>query len=179
MMRVLQTIGPEPIDTATARMHLRVDDTYEDALIAEYIAAARAHCERFTGLSFVAQRIAHHVDFGQDGDILYMPKSIPRRVTLPISPAVSVQSVTDDDGNTITATWTATACPTVVTVADAQKGLTIEYTTGAQMLTPDVKTAMLMLVHQMYQSRGAVDDEAVQRVEEAYLRPHRVLFGAA
>jgi hypothetical protein len=34
-------------------------------------------------------------------------------------------------------------------------------------------------LHQIYQSRGAVDDEAVQRVEEAYLRPHRVLKGMA
>lgn len=170
MMRVLQTIGPEPIDTATARMHLRVDDTYEDALIAEYIAAARAHCERFTGLSFVAQRIAHHTTVDSTGE---------QRVTLPISPAVSVQSVTDDSGATITATWVATACPTVLVFTGADGGVTVEYTTGAQMVTPDIKTAMLMLVHQMYQSRGAVDDEAVQRVEEAYLRPHRVLFGAA
>lgn len=179
MMRILETIGPEPIDTATARMHLRVDDTYEDSLIAGYISAARAHCERFTGLSFVAQRVSHHVEFQPEGGILYTPRSGERRVVLPIGPAVSVQSVTDDEGNTLTGTWVATACPTVVTVADVEKGLTIEYTTGAQMMTPDVKTAMLMLIHQLYQSRGAVDGEAVQRVEDAYLHPHRVLFGAA
>jgi hypothetical protein len=37
----------------------------------------------------------------------------------------------------------------------------------------------LMLVHQMYQHRGDVPDMAVERVEEAYLRPLRVNLGMA
>ena len=170
MLRVTSTTGTEPIDLATARLHLRVEDTYEDALITQYISAARSHCERFTGLSFIAQTISYHTE---------LPTATEHRVILPIGPAVSIQSVTDDTGETITATWVTTACPTVATFSGATDGVTIAYTTDAAMLTSDVKTAMLMLIHQMYESRGSVDGDAVYRVEEAYLRNHRVLFGSS
>jgi hypothetical protein len=170
MLRITSITGTEPIDLATAKLHLRVDDSYEDALITEYISAARSHCERFTGLSLIAQTISYHMEL-QDAS--------ENRVTLPIGPAVSVESVTDDTGEAITPTWVTTACPTVLTITGASDGVTVAYTTDASMITSDVKTAMLMLIHQMYQSRGSVDGEAVMRVEEAYLRNHRVLFGCS
>jgi hypothetical protein len=170
MLKVTSTTGTEPIDLVTAKLHLRVDDTYEDALITEYISAARSHCERFTGLSFIEQTISYHTE---------LVDATSHRVILPIGPAVSVQSVTDDTGETITATWVTTACPTVLTFSGASDGVTIAYTTDATMVTSDIKTAMLMLLHQMYESRGMVDGEAVYRVEEAYLRNHRVLFGSS
>ena len=170
MLRVTSTTGTEPIDLATARLHLRVEDTYEDALITQYISAARSHCERFTGLSFIAQTITYHTE---------IEPAEEHRIILPIGPALTIKYVTDDESAELTPTWRTTACPTVLTIQGAKTGVTVSYTTHAQMLTPDIKTAMLMLIHQMYQSRGTVEEDAVYRVEEAYLRNHRVLFGSS
>lgn len=45
----------EPVDLATAKLHLKVDTTDDDALITSLIAAARRACEAFTGLAFITQ----------------------------------------------------------------------------------------------------------------------------
>lgn len=179
-MRVIATTGTEPITLAEAKMHLRVDGAHEDDLILHYIKAARSHCERFTGLSFVAQTIEYQTDLP---GIDVGGASAEQRFVLPLSPAVTITGFKDGDGDALTAAdfnWSTAAVPTVISTSLREAmPVTVTYTTGAAMLTPDVKTAILMMLHQLYESRGSVDDEAVQRVEEAYLRPHRVLKGMA
>jgi hypothetical protein len=67
----------------------------------------------------------------------------------------------------------------VLTVDDLPDVLNVTYETGTATTTPAVKIAVLMLVHQMYEHRGDVPEMAVERVEEAYLRPLRVNLGMA
>ena len=182
MIKVIATTGPEPITIDEAKMHLRVDSDFEDSILATYISAARSHCERFTGLSFVAQTLQYQarlpgLEWWQVGP------TEKQKFTLPIGPAATITGFADADGEPLSAddfSWSAAAVPTVIyTSLTAEASVAVTYTANAAMLTPDIKAAMLMLLHQIYQSRGAVDDEAVQRVEEAYLRPHRVLKGMA
>lgn len=45
----------EPVDIATAKLHCRIDSSAEDTILAQYISAAREHCEKITGLSFITQ----------------------------------------------------------------------------------------------------------------------------
>jgi hypothetical protein len=59
-IRSVSVITPpadEPVDVATAALHLRVDGNAEDALIQLYIAAARANVEEVTGLYLVQQQV--------------------------------------------------------------------------------------------------------------------------
>jgi uncharacterized phiE125 gp8 family phage protein len=180
---ILSTEGPELVTLAEAKAHLRVDSDVEDTLIEAYISAARSHCERFMGLSLVEQTIkatflksAMH----RPQTLLRMDE-LPRKniVELPLSPVVNLLTVEDGDGEPVEYTEILDAVPAVLTIDEVPDVLNVTYETGTATTTPAVKIAVLMLVHQMYQHRGDVPDMAVERVEEAYLRPLRVNLGMA
>lgn len=88
------TVAPaaEPLTTADAKAHLRVDHSDDDALIAAYVAAARAHIEARTGTRLFTQTVSVKTDDWNDMAIL------------PICPIQSVSSITytDTDGALIT-----------------------------------------------------------------------------
>ncbi len=177
---ILSTDGPEPVTLEETKAHLRVDSDYEDSLIEAYISAARSHCERFMGLSLVEQTIK--------ATILKTDRQVPPRFghevkkpryELPLSPVVAVLSVEDGEGEPVDHTVITDAIPAVLEVDTMPDVLNVTYETGTGKLNPTMKIAILMLVHQMYEHRGEVTDVAVQRVEEAYLRPSRVALGMA
>lgn len=156
----------EPITLAEAKAQLRVDHTDEDTLITTYIKAARQHAERFTGLSLAAQTL-QAVYVGED-------LSIP----LPLSPVASITSVTD---GTTAVEYTADldSVPAMVTVTTMPEKLVTTYVTNASMVETDIKLALLLLINHMYDNRGMVESMTVERIEEAYLRHHRVAKGMA
>jgi hypothetical protein len=53
----------EPVSVATAKEHLRVGYPNDDALIAIYISAARAYCEKYTHRAFFNQTWKRTMDF--------------------------------------------------------------------------------------------------------------------
>lgn len=80
----------EPVSVATAKAHLRVDTTADDALIETYLEAARELCEGVARRSFVTQTFRLVLD-----DFPSTPLKLPR------PPLQSVDAVTyiDADGN--------------------------------------------------------------------------------
>lgn len=179
----------EPITLAEAKMHLRVDHDDEDSLIEAYLAAARTHCERFTGLSFVEQTVKA-VFRKEEAHTLYLwPLYIPsngKTFDLPLSPVNEIVSAKDGEGNDVDYTSDLQSIPAVITLEDEPDILVLEYTTKTASVTPLIKVAILMILHQMYEYRGDVMEAkaqngltAVERVEEAYLRSSRVLRGMA
>lgn len=80
----------EPVSVATAKAHLRVDTTADDALIETYLKAARELCEGLARRSFVTQTFRLVLD-----DFPSAPLKLPR------PPLQSVDAVTylDADGN--------------------------------------------------------------------------------
>ncbi len=80
----------EPVSVATAKAHLRVDTTADDALIETYLKAARELCEGLARRSFVTQTFRLVLD-----DFPSVPLKLPR------PPLQSVDAVTylDADGN--------------------------------------------------------------------------------
>jgi uncharacterized phiE125 gp8 family phage protein len=185
MIRILATTGTEPVTLAETKEYLRVDHADEDALITSFIMAARMKVERFTGLSLVAQTLQYQVDT-PSSDMTYSPwarRSITR-ITLPIGPAVTITGYADATGAALDSslfTWNAAACPTVIsTTSTSVQAVTVTYTTGASMLTGDIKAGLLMFVHMLYTERGGMkDDGPSQMIEEVFLRNHRVLQGFA
>lgn len=83
----------EPLTTAEAKAHLRVDSTDEDTLIAAYVTAARSYYEQATWRALVTQTWA-----------LRLEQWPGERYVLPKPPLQSVTSVTyvDSDGNSNT-----------------------------------------------------------------------------
>lgn len=53
----------EPITTAEARKHLRVDSTADDSLIADKIAAAREWVEDYTGLILTRREVTESLNY--------------------------------------------------------------------------------------------------------------------
>ena len=93
-MIVTKTTPPAylPLTTAEAKLHLRVDGTDEDALIAAFIGAAVDTCQQITGRSLMAQAWKLTVDDFAD------------EIALPWPQVQAVQSVQykDADGATQT-----------------------------------------------------------------------------
>ena len=85
-----QVITPptEPVTLADARLHLRVTDTAEDALIGVWITAAREACEHYTQRSIGSQTLELRLDEFPDGAI-----------DLPRSPVTAITSLKYIDTN--------------------------------------------------------------------------------
>jgi uncharacterized phiE125 gp8 family phage protein len=91
----LKLIAPpdeEPISLDEAKLHLRVDGTEEDGLIAGLIVAARQGAEHLTGRALMPQTWELALDgFREDG--IDCPPRHAYRITLPKAPLVDVTSI--------------------------------------------------------------------------------------
>lgn len=66
MLLSTQLVTPpivEPLSLETAKLQLRVDDTYNDTLISALITAAREYCEKYTRRTFFNQTWLRTLDF--------------------------------------------------------------------------------------------------------------------
>jgi len=71
------TVAPatsEPITTDEAKAFLRITHNLEDDLVSALISAARAHCERYTGLLLAGQAVTQTMDSFPCGDTLTLAK---------------------------------------------------------------------------------------------------------
>ena len=89
----------EPVTTAEAKLHLRVDITDDDTLIANLVAAARRWIEDVTGIRMVTQTWNYYLDeFPDDSS----------EIKLPIGPVASLTSIKYTDTADTVTTWAAT-----------------------------------------------------------------------
>lgn len=81
----------EPLSLAEARLHLRLDDTAEDTLVAALIVAARQFAERHLGRALITQGFRLWLDGWPAGR---------RALDLPRPPLAAIEGVTvyDEDG---------------------------------------------------------------------------------
>lgn len=98
-MGYIITSGPaeEPLSTTEAKLHLRVEVSDDDTLIASIINAARVAIENYTGLKLVTQTIVEYFDtFPQSGPL-----------NLSFYPVQSLTSITYTDTDGATQTWSS------------------------------------------------------------------------
>lgn len=84
----------EPLSTADAKKHLRVDTADDDAYIDTLIKVARRQAERISRHAFITQTWDLLLDAFPDDDVLEIP--------LPPLQEVTFVQYTDEDGNTKT-----------------------------------------------------------------------------
>jgi uncharacterized phiE125 gp8 family phage protein len=95
-LRLITAPAAEPVSLETAKLHLRVDGTADDVLIAVYIKSARELGEGLAGRAFVTQTLELVIDeWPSDG-----------KLKLPRSPLQSVTSVKYLDKDKVEHTWT-------------------------------------------------------------------------
>jgi uncharacterized phiE125 gp8 family phage protein len=88
--RLITPPATEPVTTAEAKLHCKVDHEEENALVDGYIGAARAQCEHILGRSIMPQTWELVLDsFPLDGDIELLNPTI-----------ISITSIKYIDANT-------------------------------------------------------------------------------
>jgi len=85
----------EPITTAEAKTHMRIDISDEDTYIGELITAARVYCEQYTHRAFITQSITYVDDSFPTGDA----------IELPVPDLIAVTTLKYYDGDGAQQTW--------------------------------------------------------------------------
>jgi uncharacterized phiE125 gp8 family phage protein len=168
------TIEPstEPITTAEAKSHIRVDVSTEDTLIDDYIKVARRLSERLTRRSFITQTITLKLDGFSGGEIV-----------LPRSPAQSVTSIQYVDTDGATQTWSSSLYdvdtssePARVTPAYDEdfpdtravaNAVTVTYVAGygsASDVPEELRLLIRLLVGHYFENREAVGTVAMHEL---------------
>jgi hypothetical protein len=169
----------EPLTLAEVKLHLRVDHDDEDSMIGLYMKAARQHAERFLGLSLAAQSVQYVLannETPRDEWRMYEPRQ-PNIIELPLSPVASIESVTDGV-DPYDHTANLLIFPATIRCESIPEVLVIDYTTEP-LVEEDIRLALLLIIHTMYETRGAPEPDTLDRISEAYLRAHRVNKGMA
>lgn len=170
MGALTQTVAPasEPLTTAEAKAHLRIDDSADDGYIGNLITAAREYAESYTRRQFI------------DATYTWKLDSFPHcdEMELPVSPISSVTSITytDSAGNTgqtlsssIYDVDTDSETPRITldpaenwpsTEAGRAHVVTVTFVAGygssASDVPESIRQAMLILIGHWYENREAV-----------------------
>jgi uncharacterized phiE125 gp8 family phage protein len=161
---VLKTAGGEAISASEAKLHLKVDLSTDDTLIAALIQAARENVEAYTGRVLVSSTWYGYADtIDSDGfEITQVP-------------IVSLTSIKYQDGNNAQQTWAATNYILNATRTPSRIGLSssasvpttyggnhdwvVEFVAGyanAAAVPAAIKAAMLLMIGHLYEHREGV-----------------------
>ena len=187
----------EPVTTAEAKTHARIDTGADDAMVGNLIIAARQWAEEFTRRAFITQTWELRMDGFPPTD----PSPIYRRtdeIIIPRPPLQSVTSIAYTDGNGAAQTWSSTKYqkdinleparirPTeaedwpdtqAATYATVVVTFVAGYGTAASTVPEAIKTAIKMLVEHWYEHRGVMTDTRFVKVPmavESLLAKYRI-----
>lgn len=178
----------EPLTTAEAKSHLRVDSSDDDTLIDAFVKSARQYVEEDLGRALITQTWDYTIDaFPSDGSAIHLPRPPLQSVTSIsyVDTAGATQTVSSGDYivNTgkrkgeVTLAYGA-AWPATRTQASA---VTIRFVAGygaASAVPESIRTALRLVVGDLYSNREAsivgtihTDNPAVN----ALLGPYRLV----
>ena len=163
-LRLITAPATEPVSSAEAKLHLKVDGATDDNLIAALISAARILCEALQGRAYITQTWELTLDAFPES-----PFELPR------APLATVTSIkyTDSAGveHTIAATdyvLDTSGEPGRVALADGVSwpsvdlypvgAVKIRYTAGGSAAPANVKQAILLTIGGWYEDRQAGND---------------------
>ena len=191
------TVEPEtePITTAEAKSHLRVDFSDEDTYIDTLIATARKHCEKYTNRVFITQTWRQNLD-------CFTPV-----IKLKVNPVASLTSLKYYDTNESQQTLTDLSAnfqkDFLSDTATIHEGLTNAFPSIGSTINPieiitvcgygaasdvpsDIKHAIKLMVSHLYENREGVNvvvgglamQIEMPNVVKNLLAPYRILtFG--
>ena len=159
-----RTVDPvdEPVTLQEARDQCRLDDEVEDALISEYIAAARDYAERITGLPLMPQTYVMRADcFSCEMplkpnlinvlSVKYIDSNGDQQTIDPAKYVVETNSIVGSIYPAFGEQWPTTR--------HQKKAVEITFTCGfaSRAKVPDtIKSAMKLLINHWHENRSAV-----------------------
>lgn len=172
----------EPVSVSEARLHCRVDDTADDKLVANLIAAARRMAENYTRRVFITQSWTMYLDRWPCENYVELPKA-------PLAGVSSIVTYNDADSPTTFASSnyyvdviskpgrvvlrSGASWPTYERVAN---GILITFVAGYDAqpsnIPQDIRHAILMIVAHLYENRGDVVSE-IPPIAASMLDAHR------
>jgi uncharacterized phiE125 gp8 family phage protein len=194
----------EPLTIAECRAHLEAQayedsdvDPIDDAMIEGWLAAAREHCEAFTGLAMSTRTLEVALD---EFPTSASPGGVA--IDLPMGPVREVQTISwgdesDDEMNNDTFVLDTYSRPSRVkpvaaawpAVTAATNAIKIRYlagygvdTDGGEALPKVLRAAILLVLGHLYANREDTADKALAAIPlgaEALMRPLRVKLGMA
>lgn len=171
------------VPLATAKAHLRVTHTAEDALIGTYLRAAIRSCERTTGREFGAATWRLTLD--NLPQVIELPRPAVSSVTAlkiidtdGVEQTVPGGDITLVSGDTVSYLSPATGAvwPAPAAVADA---VTVTFVEHAGAADDDLTAAVLLFTAHLYRNREAVTADSLHVVPMAVdtlLQPYRLHF---
>ena len=198
--KVIVGVVDEPLTVEECRQHLEAQsygdsdvDPADDTMIEGLLAAAREHCENFTGLSMATRTLEIALDkFPDDGAAIELPMG-PVRDVLSISwgdesdDELGDVDVTLDDYSRpsritpITGSWPTVTEATNVVKIRYQAGYGVD-TDGGEALPKTLRSAILLMLGHLYANREDSAEKALTSIPngaEALMRPLRVRLGMA
>lgn len=163
-LRLITGPATEPVSSTEAKLHLKVDGSTDDTLIAALITAARMLCESYQGRGYITQTWELTLDA--------FPES---PFELPVAPLASVTSIKYKDAAGTEYTMDPSdyvldlsSEPGRVALADGVSwpsvdlypvgAVKIRYTVGGASAPANVKQAILLTIGDWYQDRQAGSD---------------------
>jgi uncharacterized phiE125 gp8 family phage protein len=187
-LRVITPPATEPLDIQTVKRHCRVDNDYDDDLLAMYLTSARMWAEGFLNRAFFTQQLQLNITWAPPPTAtplvpqslivfpLNWPPLVKRPIELPRAPTTSVESVqwgalddmqpadpSDYDINLgVEPAYIAPAPQLLPRIP--QQSMIINYTSGYDPSNPDavpmmIRHAILLLTAFLYENRGDVPAE--------------------
>ena len=157
----------EPVTSTEAKLHLRVDHSNEDTLIAVLIQAAREIVEHHLGRSLITQSRTVKLD--------YFPRCT--EITLPYGPLVSVTSLKYYDEDEVQQTMSNTlywvdsssdigriivkdSWPGIYDMPNAVEIIYVAgYGAAGSNIPQPIKAAILLVIGHLYENREQVGDQ--------------------
>lgn len=174
--------GTCPVDLAEMKLHLRVDHSDDDDIIAQMMLAATAWAENFQNRTYINRERTLALD------------EFASEITIPYPPLISVDSVAyiDTDGveQTLAAAYyrvDTAAEPGRITEAYGYNWPLIRHCTGAVTITytagygeaadvpEDIKAAVKLIVGHLYAGRGDSGGEQIPQSARLLLWPRRIV----
>lgn len=180
----------EPVSLAEAKAHLRITAAEDDALIAGYLLSATRAAEDYVRGKFVTQTWDYTVD--NEWPLVMTGGYVRYRIELPLTPVVSVSSVSYVANNGATQTLSSllytvhTDGPvpyiqkaydsTWPTIRDVPAAITVRFVVGYQVqnVPPEIASAIMLGVEMLY-DRNPNDREILELARNALLDPYRML----
>jgi len=172
MYRLIRLTEPaaEPISTTDAKLHLRVDVSTDDTLIAAMVSAARDACERYCGRAWAEATFIEAFDSFPDGGI---------QLTDPGAKSVQSIEYLDADGTVGTITGSSLTFDDELNIVDygvdwptGATRVKVYYTAGAnanqsapEYVPESIILAMKLLITDFYENRAS------QQWQQLYSNP--------